>query len=194
MDLKYPTGATPLDPDETGGLLLSHITTREELNHWEQMNIGEAEEWAFNRKHKDLLSQAFICRLHKKMFGSIWAWAGQFRKSMKNLGVQPWQIALEVNQLCQDTSEWIKSATYEPDEICIRFHHKLVWIHPFVNGNGRHARLMADLLSKQIFNNEPFTWGRTDLMGPGKSRAAYITALQAADQQDYSLLQQFARS
>jgi Fic-DOC domain mobile mystery protein B len=194
MDLKYPTGATPLDPDETAGLLLSHITTREELNHWEQMNIGEAEEWAFNRKHKDLLSQAFICRLHKKMFGSIWAWAGQFRKSMKNLGVQPWQIALEVNQLCQDTSEWIKSATYEPDEICIRFHHKLVWIHPFANGNGRHARLMADLLSKQIFNNEPFTWGRTDLMGPGKSRAAYITALQAADQQDYSLLQQFARS
>jgi Fic-DOC domain mobile mystery protein B len=194
MDLKYPTGATPLDPDETGGLLLSHITTREELNHWEQMNIGEADEWAFNRKHKDLLSQAFICRLHKKMFGSIWAWAGQFRKSMKNLGVQPWQIALEVNQLCQDTSEWIKSATYEPDEICIRFHHKLVWIHPFANGNGRHARLMADLLSKQIFNNEPFTWGRTDLMGPGKSRAAYITALQAADQQDYSLLQQFARS
>ena len=194
MDLKYPTGATPLDPDETGGLLLSHITTREELNHWEQMNIGEAEEWAFNRKHKDLLSQAFICRLHKKMFGSIWAWAGQFRKSMKKLGVQPWQIALEVNQLCQDTSEWIKSATYEPDEICIRFHHKLVWIHPFANGNGRHARLIADLLSKQIFNNEPFTWGRTDLMGPGKSRAAYITALQAADQQDYSLLQQFARS
>ena len=194
MDFKYPTGATPLDPDETGGLLLSHITTREELNHWEQMNIGEAEEWAFNRKHKDLLSQAFICRLHKKMFGSIWAWAGQFRKSMKNLGVQPWQIALEVNQLCQDTSEWIKSATYEPDEICIRFHHKLVWIHPFANGNGRHASLMADLLSKQIFNNEPFTWGRTDLMGPGKSRAAYITALQAADQQDYSLLQQFARS
>jgi Fic-DOC domain mobile mystery protein B len=194
MDLKYPTGATPLDPDETAGLLLSHITTREELNHWEQMNIGEAEEWAFNRKHKDLLSQAFICRLHKKMFGSIWAWSGQFRKSMKNLGVQPWQIALEVNQLCQDTSEWIKSATYEPDEICIRFHHKLVWIHPFANGNGRHARLIADLLSKQIFNNEPFTWGRTDLMGPGKSRAAYITALQAADQQDYSLLQQFARS
>ena len=194
MDLKYPTGATPLDPDETGGLLLSHITTREELNHWEQMNIGEAEEWAFNRKHKDLLSQSFICRLHKKMFGSIWAWAGQFRKSMKNLGVQPWQIALEVNQLCQDTSEWIKSATYEPDEICIRFHHKLVWIHPFANGNGRHARLIADLLSKQIFNNEPFTWGRTDLMGPGKSRASYITALQAADQQDYSLLQKFARS
>ena len=194
MDLKYPTGATPLDPDETAGLLLSHITTREELNHWEQMNIGEAEEWAFNRKHKDLLSQSFICRLHKKMFGSIWAWAGQFRKSMKNLGVQPWQIALEVNQLCQDTSEWIKSATYEPDEICIRFHHKLVWIHPFANGNGRHARLIADLLSKQIFNNEPFTWGRTDLMGPGKSRASYITALQAADQQDYSLLQKFARS
>ncbi len=144
MDLKYPAGATPLDPDETAGLLLSHITTREELNHWEQMNIGEAEEWAFSRKHKDLLSQSFICRLHKKMFGSIWAWAGQFRKSMKNLGVQPWQIALEVNQLCQDTSGWIESTTYEPDEICIRFHHKLVWIHPFANGNGRHARLLVE--------------------------------------------------
>jgi Fic-DOC domain mobile mystery protein B len=194
MDTRHPAGATPLDPDETGGLLLSHITTREELNRWEQLNIGEAEEWAFNRNHKDLLSQSFICRLHKKMFSSVWAWAGQFRKSMKNLGVQPWQIALEVNQLCQDTSEWIGSATYEPDEICIRFHHKLVWIHPFANGNGRHARLMADLLSKQIFNNEPFTWGRTDLMGPGKSRSAYIAALQAADEHNFSLLLKFARS
>jgi len=194
MDIEYPAGATPLDPDETGGLLLSHITTREELNHWEQLNIGEAEEWAFNRKHKDLLSQTFICRLHKKMFNTVWAWAGQFRKSMKNLGVQPWQIAVEVNQLCQDTSLWIESATYPPDEICIRFHHKLVWIHPFVNGNGRHARLMADLLAKQLFNNEPFSWGRTDLVGFGKSRSAYITALQAADEHNFSLLLKFARS
>ncbi len=194
MDIEYPAGATPVDPDETGGLLLSHITTREELNHWEQLNIGESEEWAFNRKHKDLLSQTFICRLHKKMFNTVWAWAGQFRKSMKNLGVQPWQIAEQVNQLCQDTSGWKESSTYPPDEICIRFHHKLVCIHPFANGNGRHARLMADLLSKQIFNNEPFTWGRTDLVGPGKSRAAYITALQAADEHNFSLLLKFARS
>lgn len=194
MDIEYPSDATPLDLDETGGLLLSHITTREELNHWEQLNIGEAEEWAFSRKHKDLLSQPFICRLHKKMFNTVWAWAGQFRKSMKNLGVQPWQIGVEVNQLCQDTSVWIESATYPPDEICIRVHHKLVWIHPFVNGNGRHARLMADLMAKQIFNKEPFTWGRKDLLGPGKSRSAYITALQAADEHNFSLLLKFARS
>ena len=194
MDIEYPAGATPLDPDETGGLLLSHITTREELNHWEQLNIGEAEEWAFSRRHKDLLSQPFICRLHKKMFSSVWAWAGQFRKSTKNIGVQPWQIGVEVNQLCQDTSEWIESATYSPDEICIRFHHKLVCKHPFVNGNGRHARLMADLLSKQTFNKEPFTWGRKDLVGPEESRGAYITALQAADEHNYSLLLKFARA
>ncbi len=194
MDIKYPAGATPLDPDETGGLLLSHITTREELNHWEQLNIGEAEEWAFSRRHKDILSQLFICRLHKKMFSSVWAWAGQFRKSMKNLGVSPWQIGVEVNQLCQDTLVWIESAAYPPDEICIRFHHKLVCIHPFVNGNGRHARLMADLMAKQNFNKKPFTWGRTDLVGLGKSRSAYITALQAADDQNFSLLLKFARS
>jgi Fic-DOC domain mobile mystery protein B len=113
---------------------------------------------------------------------------------MKNLGVQPWQIGVEVNQLCQDTSVWIESATYPPDEICIRVHHKLVWIHPFVNGNGRHARLMADLMAKQIFSKEPFTWGRKDLLGPGKSRSAYITALQAADEHNFSLLLKFARS
>jgi Fic-DOC domain mobile mystery protein B len=194
MDIRFPAGATPLDPDETDGLLLSHITTREELNHWEQLNIGEAEEWAFSRKHKDIISQPFICRLHKKMFNTAWAWAGQFRKSMKNLGVQPWQIGVEVNQLCQDTSAWIESATYPPDEICIRVHHKLVWIHPFVNGNGRHARLMADLMAKQIFNKEPFTWGRKDLAGQGDIRSAYIKALQAADAHDFSLLLQFARS
>ena len=190
----YPPGATPLGPGETEGLLLSHITNREELNHWEQLNIGEAEEWAFSRKHKDLLSQTFICRLHKKMFSTVWAWAGQFRKSMKNLGIQPWQISVEVNQLCQDTSAWIETAPYPADEICIRFHHKLVWIHPFVNGNGRHARLMADLLAKQVFNNEPFTWGRTVLINPGKSRSLYISALQAADKHDYSLLLHFART
>jgi len=194
MDITYPAGATPLAPDETEGLLLLHITTREQLNHWEQLNIGQAEEWAFSRSHKDLLSQHFICRLHKKMFGSVWAWAGQFRKSMKNIGVQPWQIAEEVNQLCQDTSAWIESATYLPDEICVRFHHKLVWIHPFVSGNGRQARLMADLLAKQVFNNEPFTWGRKDLGGPGKSRSVYIKALKAADEHDFSLLLKFARS
>ena len=194
MDIDYPAGATPLDPDETDGLLLTHITTREELNHWEQLNIVEAEEWAFSRRHKDLLSQLFICRLHTKMFSAVWKWAGQFRRSMKNIGVQPWQIGVEVNQLCQDTSAWIDSATYLPDEICIRFHHKMVWIHPFVNGNGRHARLLADLLARQVFNNEPFTWGRTDLVRPGEIRAAYITALQAADKQDFSLLLRFARS
>ena len=194
MDIIYPAGATPLDPDETEGLLLSHITTREELNQWEQLNIGDAEEWAFSRNHKDLLSQTFICRLHKKMFSKVWAWAGQFRKSMKNIGIQPWQISEEVNLLCRDTSAWIKYATYSPDEICIRFHHKLVWIHPFVNGNGRHSRLMTDLLSKQIFGNDPFTWGRKDLAGPGKSRSAYITALKAADKNNFSLLLKFVRS
>ncbi len=128
------------------------------------------------------------------MFNTVWAWTGQFRKSMKNLGVQPWQIGVEVNQLCQDTSVWVESATYPPDEICIRVHHKLVWIHPFVNGNGRHARLMADLMAKQIFSKEPFTWGRKDLLGPGKSRSAYITALHAADEHKFSLLLKFARS
>jgi Fic-DOC domain mobile mystery protein B len=189
-----PKGTTPLDPDETNGLLLTHITSREELNYWEQQNISEAEEWAFGRRQRDLLSQGFICRLHKKMLGDVWKWAGSFRTSQKNIGIDPWQIATELGQLLGDVNAWIKYDTYPPDEIAARFHHRLAQIHPFPNGNGRHARLMTDLLLEQILNQPRFTWGRENLADTGETRNKYIAALQAADQSDFTLLFQFVRT
>lgn len=189
-----PKGTTPLDPDETNGLLLTHITSREELNYWEQQNISEAEEWAFGRRQRDLLSQGFICRLHKKMLGDVWKWAGSFRTSQKNIRIDPWQIATELGQLLGDVNAWIKYDTYPPDEIAARFHHRLVQIHPFSNGNGRHARLMTDLLLEQILNQPRFTWGRENLADTGETRNKYIAALQAADQSDFTLLFQFVRT
>lgn len=194
MDFQYPKGATPLGPDEAEGLLLTHITTREELNRWEQENIAQAVEWAYGRKHSTLLSQKFVLLLHKKMFENVWSWAGEFRKSMKNLGIAPWLIATEVNSLCADTFAWIEYSTYSVEEIAVRFHHRLVCIHPFANGNGRHARLMTDLLLVQKLDSEPFTWGRSDLVLPGEIREQYIAALRAADKHDLSLLLKFVRT
>jgi len=193
MVTNQPSGSTPLDPDETAGLLLTHITTREELNYWEQLNIAEAEDWAFGRKRNDLLSQSFICRLHKKMFGNVWQWAGKFRTTQKNLGIDPWRIAMELGQLCGDTRALIDHATYPADEIAASFHHRLVQIHPFPNGNGRHARLMTDLLLTQL-KRPLFSWGSKNLIQPGKTRQRYITALQAADRHDFAPLLKFARS
>ncbi len=194
MITSTPNGATPLDPNEINGLLLTHLTTREELNYWEQQNIDEADEWAFARRQPDLLSQAFVCRLHKKMLGDVWEWAGGFRTSQKNIGIDPWLIATELGQLLGDVLAWIKSGTYPPDEIAVRFHHRLVQIHPFPNGNGRHARLMTDLLLVQLLNLPRFTWGRESLMEPRETRNKYIATLQAADQFDFTPLLLFVRS
>ncbi|PKN32097.1 MAG: cell filamentation protein Fic, partial [Deltaproteobacteria bacterium HGW-Deltaproteobacteria-20] len=140
----YPEGATPIDPNEVNGLLLSHIATRAELDLWEQSNIMEGEAWAFGRKHNDILGEKFICRLHKRMLGKVWRWAGEVRRSEKNIGVPWWLIAAELRSLCDDVTAWVDNASYPPDEIAARFHHRLVAIHLFPNGNGRHARTMAD--------------------------------------------------
>ena len=150
MNYEYPPGATPLDPDEAEGLLLPHITNRTELDRWEQDNITEAETRAFRRKPKELLSIDFFCRLHGRMFGNVWRWAGEFRRSGKNMGVDRWSIGPELKKLLDDVQTWVEFDAYGPDEIAARFHHRLVSIHPFVNGNGRHARLIADLLLVHI--------------------------------------------
>ncbi len=194
MELDYPAGATPLDPDEVEGLLLPHITNRAELDRWEQDNISEAETWAFRRKPKDLLSVDFVCRLHQRMFGTVWKWAGEFRRSGKNIGVEYWSIGPALQNLLDDVKTWIESKGYPPDEIAARFHHRLVSIHPFANGNGRHARLMADLLLVHLLDRPRFTWGRESLAQPGDCRQRYIAALQAADRHDYAPLLAFIRS
>lgn len=197
METAYPEGATPLDPTEAEGLRLPHISTREQLNKWEQENILQAELKFFSRKQRDILSEGFMLRLHKQMFGDVWKWAGQYRTSEKNIGVPPWEVAVAIRGLCEDTKLWIGSAS-DPagaeDEIAARFHHRLVSIHPFANGNGRHARTMADLLLVHALGRKRFTWGRLDLAQAGSAREAYLEALRAADRRDYSKLFAFVRS
>lgn len=194
MKFDAPEGATPLDPDEAEGLRLTHITTRAELDRWEQENIAEAEAWGFRRAQTDILSDGFIKRLHKRMFGHVWRWAGSYRRTGKNIGLPAWQIATELRTLCADCATWIEQGTYPPDEIAVRFHHRLTAIHPFANGNGRHARLMTDILLAHLLKQPRFTWGSGNLVNAGDCRTQYINALRAADRHDYGPLLTFVRS
>ena len=197
VNFDYPEGATPLSPDQANGLLLTHITTREELNLWEQENIGEAHNWLDQHKPKDILYQAFMLKLHKRMFGKVWKWAGHLRIDEANVGNVPrWRMEIELKKLCDDVKLWNENKTFSPDEICVRFHHRLVSIHLFPNGNGRHARLMADLLAENVLGQPRFTWGGSDLTNAGNSRSRYIAALKVADKycDDYGPLLKFARS
>lgn len=196
INLDYPPGATPLDADELASLLPGHITTQGELNEWEQLNIVQGEAWA-RRQRKEILSEAFVRQLHKQMFGETWQWAGNFRKSDKNIGVDWLKIGVELKKLLDDIRYQVAHGTYSPDEIAVRFHHRLVVIHPFPNGNGRHARMMADLLAGRL--GQPiFTWGsrrlNDSLIDAGDTRQCYIAALQAADVRDYAPLLDFSRS
>jgi Fic-DOC domain mobile mystery protein B len=194
MNFDYPEGATPLDPDEARGLLLSHITGRTELDRWEQENIAEAEAWAFRRTPRDILTEGFIKRLHKRMFGNVWRWAGEKRGSGKNIGVEAWLIDTGLRDLCADCTAWMEHSTYPPDEIAVRFHHRLTAIHPFPNGNGRHARLMTDILLVHLLKQPRFSWGHGNLINAGECRQQYITSLRAADRQDFNALLEFVRS
>lgn len=192
--LEYPEGATPLDLDELGGLRLAHVATRAELDLWEQENILRAEDWLWSSRKRDPLDEAFVPLLHKRMFGDVWKWAGAFRISEKNLGVPAWNIGMELRNMCGNGREWIASNGYPPDEIAARLHHKLVWIHPFANGNGRHARLWTDFLLTRVLKRPRFTWGSADLATVGTSRERYLAALRAADARDFGPLLEFVRS
>ena len=194
MPLDYPHGATPLDPDEAEGLRLTHITTREELNIFEAENIRAGMAWAWRSRSKDMVSEPFMRQLHKKMFGHVWRWAGEFRQSNKNIGVSREMIGIELRQLCDDVNYWIEHGIYSPDEIAVRFHHRLVAIHPFPNGNGRHARMMADLLLEKRLGAKRFSWGGEAITTANDCRQQYIEALQAADRSDYAPLLAFVRS
>lgn len=193
-DMLYPVddGQTPLTPEELEGLIPSYITLRGELNEAEQANILESQDWASARK-RDVLDQRFLNTLHKRMFGNVWKWAGQFRTSGKNIGVDAYQIPTELQNLLDDTRFWIEHGTYESDEIAARFHHRLVFTHCYSNGNGRHARMATDLLLTSI-GRSSFSWGSETLTNAGETRAQYIAALQAADNHDYELLFKFVRS
>jgi Fic-DOC domain mobile mystery protein B len=190
--LEQDDAATPLSPEEREGLIPAYITLRGELNEAEQANILDAEEWAFSRT-RDVLSEKFLNDLHKRMFGRVWRWAGSYRHSNKNIGVDAYRIPTELRQLIDDCRYWIAHETYPPDEIAARFHHKLVWIHPYPNGNGRHARLATDLLLVSM-NRPRFSWGSASLVDPGETRQRYVEALRAADNHYIGPLLEFVRS
>lgn len=189
----YPPGATPLDPDDAAGLIPSHIATQGPLNEWEFQNVAEGRAWALSRKRKELLTADFTRELHRRMFGKTWKWAGNFRKKETNPGIDPKNISVELKKLFDDVAYQIEQNSMPLDEIGARFHHRLTQIHPFPNGNGRHARLMTDILLK-LNGTEPFDWGKSDLVAAGEVRDRYIAALRAADSRDHSLLQEFVRS
>jgi Fic-DOC domain mobile mystery protein B len=187
-----PEDATPLTPEERADLIPAHIAYRAELNAAEQENIARGQDWALARK-RDLLSEKFIKDLHQRMLGDVWRWAGKFRTTQRNLGIHYYEIPMAVRELLADAKTWVEHNTYPPDEIAVRFHHRLVKIHPFPNGNGRHSRLMADLLVMSL-GGERFTWGRANLQQADDIRRQYIEALRAADNHDYASLLRFARS
>ena len=194
MKLRYLPGQTPLDPDEASGLIPDHITTQNDLNEWEAANIVKAREWLYSARLDDVLDEGFCLELHRCMFCDTWNWAGKFRRSDKNIGSDWRSIAVALRNLYEDVDYWIAHGTYGMDETAARFHHRLVAIHPFANGNGRHARMSADALLL-IRGAEAFSWGQDAELGvDGNIRANYIRALKAADESDIGPLLAFARS
>ena len=189
-------GATPLTEEERDGLIPS-VQTRAELNELEAANIDLATAWALGRgraiAQRNIVSIAGLLQLHRRMFSQTWRWAGQIRLTDKNLGVSKEQIRVDLKALCDDVIYQIAHASYPPDELAVRFHHRLVSVHPFANGNGRFGRLAADILISRL-GGKPFAWGGKSLDRARRSRAAYISALQHADAGEISSLLGFARS
>lgn len=191
-----PTDATPLDAAEQRALRPS-ISTRAELNQFERLNINEARLWALrprNLRREDLLTDGFSRELHRRMFNRVWRWAGCYRSTERNLGWEVHRLAEGVHNAFADARVWLEHSVHPVTEVAVRLHHRLVVIHPWPNGNGRHARLMADILVAAQGAAE-LSWGaRNDLASPGETRGRYIAALQAADAGDFVPLLEFTRS
>ena len=185
-------GTTPLDPDERGGLKHTHIATRGELNELEQVNIQSGLLWVAASRRKDVLSDAFLRTLHRRLFGDVWEWAGTYRKTEKNIGIDPLHVSVQLRILVDDARYWVRHETFAPLEAAARFHHRMTQIHPFPNGNGRHARIAADLYLQRHFAHEPIAWTHGfDLQADNERRRTYIAALRAADGGNYAPLLQF---
>ena len=189
----HAPGATPPDPDEIAGLIPGHITTQADLNEWEQSNILEGKRWSLRQRRTEVLSEEYVVKLHHRMFNNTWTWAGTFRRTEKSIGADPVHISVRLHDLIEDVKAQCEHQVYSLDERAARLHHRLVLIHPFPNGNGRHARLFTDafLLSQ---GGAPFSWGRVNLTNPSETRKEYIRALQSADAKDIEPLMRFVRS
>ena len=196
LEFDYKDGQTPLEEEEKDGLKIKSITTYGELDEFEQLNIEKAVEWTIhtNLKPKNILTEKFIKDLHKKMYGDVWKWAGEFRRTEKNIGI-PWtKIELELKNLLDDTKYWIENKTFSPEEIAIRFKHRIVSIHCFPNGNGRHSRMMADIIMESILGNEMFSWHQSNMVKANEIRKEYINALKEADNGNVKPLIEFAKN
>lgn len=193
--LQEPEDATALDPALRGDLIQTWITTRADLNEAEQENIVEGAAWARRRRRgvDAMLNDDFAKDLHGQMFGEVWKWAGRYRQNELNIGIAPHLVSAEMATLFDNVRFWIENSTYPSDEIAARLHHRLTQIHGFPNGNGRHARMMADLLVEKL-GGKPFTWGSGSIQDTGTLRATYVKALQAADNHDLAPLMAFIRS
>jgi Fic-DOC domain mobile mystery protein B len=196
LDLIYNDGQTPLDEDEKEGLLIKSIATRGELDEFEQQNIEDAIQWSLTRKFKSeqILSASFIQELHKRMYKNVWRWAGEYRKTNKNIGIDKLEIPVALRSLIDDASYWLENNVYEPDEFALRFKHRLVSIHCFPNGNGRHSRMIADIIIEKIYQLPVFSWGSKSLADENDSRKKYLIAIRKADKGDFELLLKFARA
>lgn len=192
MTFEEPEGATPLDPDEKQGLKFGHITTRGELDELEQANIEQGLSWVSRRRGGDIFDDAFIRTLHKRLFGDVWSWAGEYRLTEKNIGIDPFHISMQLRMLLGDARYWADHDVYPPLEAAARFHHRMVQIHPFPNGNGRHARIAADILLEEVYGQPPVEWASGfDLQADNDRRNAYIAALRAADAGEFGPLLEF---
>lgn len=196
LELHYKAGQTPLNEEEKDGLKIKSITTQGELDEFEQLNIEKAVEWTIhtNLKQDRILTEKFVKDLHKKMYGDVWKWAGEFRKSDKNIGIKWIQISVELKNLIDDTKYWIANNTFSPEEISIRFKHRIVAIHCFPNGNGRHSRMMADIIIECVFGKELFSWQNSRMVNADETRKKYIEALRNADNGNINPLIEFAKS
>jgi Fic-DOC domain mobile mystery protein B len=186
-------GDTPLAADELQGLIPS-LTTQRELNEVEFANILSGRRWALSPQRlakSDVLNVSYLLELHRHMFDATWRWAGKVRTTEKTIGVPPHRILSDLGALLGDAAYWVKNASFPPDVLALRFHHRLVSIHPFSNGNGRHSRLAADILALKL-GRPNFPWGGTSLNNEAR-RKEYHAALRSADGQDYALLIAFAR-
>lgn len=194
LDFQYINGQTPLDEEEKEGLKISSITTQGELDEFEQLNIEKAVEWTIRSRFKTerVLTEKFVRDLHKRMYSEVWKWAGEFRKSQKNIGVEWIKIPLELKKLLEDTMYWIENNTFSPEEISIRFKHRIVSIHCFPNGNGRHSRMMADIIMETVFGKDVFKWHQSNMVKANLTRKKYIDALKMADNGDIGPLVNFA--
>lgn len=192
MSFQEPDGATPLGPDEMRGLKFKHVTTRGELDELEQANIQQGIIWLFARKRGDILDPIFMCKAHQRLFGDVWDWAGMFRQREMNIGIDPHQISVQLRMHLDNARFWAEENTFSPLEAAARFHHRLVEIHLYANGNGRHARFATDLYMRDYFGLGPVEWtGGQNLQVNSERREKYIAALRSADAGEFEPLLDF---